>query len=222
MRQANLASSSFLTIVISSVVWPVDAQSVDLSGMTYQNIQVNQSPDTNGHAEDGPLSLINRAPYDASVYDNLEAFYQRQGDTAAVDRIFGEQMKRQRDILWMNQEWLAWALSTGRSIDNYGRDPELLVVYILIFIFIGGLIFFREGNMKESVKATTTPKHYNALLYSLGLFVPGLQLKITSDWKPKDDASIWRSIVRGYRYVHIFIGGLFVPIVLVAFTGFIK
>ncbi len=58
---------------------------------------------------------------------------------------------------------------------------------------------------------TSPPTPYNSFLYSVGVFVPTLHLKVTDDWKPKDFGLMAR-FVRLYKLIHQGCGILLVQV----------
>ena len=61
-------------------------------------------------------------------------------------------------------------------------------------------------------------RFYYAFWYSLGLFLPVVNLQTTELWKPKAECNF----LRHYMRVHILLGWIFIPIVVAAITGLIK
>ncbi len=61
-------------------------------------------------------------------------------------------------------------------------------------------------------------RSYNALWYSLDLFLPLIDLQAASAWQPKQD----RRFARNYMRVHRIFGWILIPVGLAAFTGIIK
>jgi hypothetical protein len=59
---------------------------------------------------------------------------------------------------------------------------------------------------------------WNRFWYSLGLFLPFVDLQADKVWKPKAD----QTFLRNYMRVHILLGWILIPLVLAALTGLIK
>jgi hypothetical protein len=59
---------------------------------------------------------------------------------------------------------------------------------------------------------------YNPFWYSLGLFLPFVDLQADKVWKPKRE----KVFLRNYMRVHILLGWILVPMVLAALSGLIK
>jgi len=70
----------------------------------------------------------------------------------------------------------------------------------------------------EPQRPEDTPRVYSRFWYSLGLFLPFVDLQADKVWKPKADQTFLRSHMR----LHIMLGWILIPIVLAALTGLIK
>ena len=70
----------------------------------------------------------------------------------------------------------------------------------------------------ELQKPDDARRVYSRFWYSLGLFLPIVDLQADKVWKPKADQTFLRNYVR----VHALLGWILIPIVLAALTGLIK
>jgi hypothetical protein len=70
----------------------------------------------------------------------------------------------------------------------------------------------------EPQKPEDAPRVYNRFWYSLGLFLPFVDLQADKVWRPKAD----QTFLRNYMRVHILLGWILIPLVLAALTGLIK
>jgi hypothetical protein len=77
--------------------------------------------------------------------------------------------------------------------------------------------FFAPKKM-EPQRPEDTLRVYSRFWYSLGLFLPFVDLQSDKVWKPKAD----QIFLRNYMRVHILLGWILVPLVLAALTGLIK
>ena len=76
-----------------------------------------------------------------------------------------------------------------------------------------------ERQKPDEVKAGEDPLHgYSRLWYSLGLFLPFVDLKSDKVWKPNEN----ERFLRHYMRVHILLGWILIPILLAAISGLIK
>jgi hypothetical protein len=201
------------------------------------------APVTSGSSLGQLLCFANLSPYVSSTYDSLEAFYQRQGDSGSANAVVAEQMRRDRKLHCFTISSFAFVTCASDIVgwpDNYGRSPERFL-YLGALIVVLGAFIFRKSNMqprKPDPADNVTPAlpthltHFNELLYSLGLFVPRLHLKIADQWEPKEIAEsngrssrrvlVHRRFVRGYRVVHKGLGYILVAALLADFSGILK
>jgi hypothetical protein len=85
-----------------------------------------------------------------------------------------------------------------------------------VLVALGCLLF--SPKKMEPQKPEDTPRVYSRFWYSLGLFLPFVDLQADKVWKPKAD----QTFLRNYMRVHIMLGWILIPIVLAALTGLIK
>ena len=71
-----------------------------------------------------------------------------------------------------------------------------------------------KGIQKTDLKVE---QYYNPFWYSLDLFLPFIDLKMSGVWQPKEA----RKFVRHYARIHTIIGYILIPIGLLAVTGLI-
>lgn len=207
-RGAMLDYSNFQTISILDISWP---KTLKLNGMTYQNIKAEPEEQSLQML----LNMINQSVYSKDVYTNLEAFFKLQGYTEKADKVFIAQKQRERkEILKRFYPSWWWNLILDKTI-SYGRSPGYSLVPIGIIIIFGCYLFRREDGMKA--KDSDLYK-YNAFWYSLGLFIPFVDLGGSRIWQPKKE----RWFARNYMHVHKIFGWLLIPIALAAFSGIIK
>ena len=99
---------------------------------------------------------------------------------------------------------------------GYGRRPWQAVVPCAVLIALGCILF--SPNKMEPQNPEETPRVYSRFWYSLGLFLPFVDLQANKVWKPKAD----QTFLRNYMQVHVLLGWVLIPIVLAALTGLIK
>ena len=80
---------------------------------------------------------------------------------------------------------------------GYGRHPSN-AGYLCIFFVVLGRFLFSHHKM-ELQKPDDAPRVYNRFWYSLGLFLPFVDLQVDKVWKQKSD----RTFLRNYMRVHI-------------------
>jgi hypothetical protein len=164
--------------------------------------------------------LADKAKYGASVYTVLENYFVRQGSSTEADRAFVAGKRRERrenlhGLAWVGSWLLDWLV-------GYGRRPWQAGIPCIFFVALGCLLFSGEKMTRqrpEELKEDDDPlRGYSRLWYSLGLFLPFVDLKSDRIWKPKDD----RWFLRHYMRVHILLGWILIPILLAAISGLIK
>jgi hypothetical protein len=121
-------------------------------------------------------------------------------------------------VFFKQPHFLNWAGSFSlRWLIGYGRIPALALGWSAAFILLGWFVFRKADNMEPKAPEAANHK-YNALLYSLDVFAPIVDLKADSVWAPKSDKRcIWI-----YFVIHRLAGFLLVPIGIAAVTGIVK
>jgi hypothetical protein len=180
---------------------------------------IKADPDQH-QSHDKVVKLVNRARYTPAIYGKLDEFFAKEGFKADADEAFIEGKRRERTEslhgLHVIGSWLLDFLS------RYGRHPER-VGYIGLGIVLLGCLLFAPNKMelqdvKELEKPEDKRRQYNRFWYSLGLFLPVVDLKTSELWGPKRRYRFLRNYVR----VHILLGWVLVPTFLAAITGLIK
>lgn len=100
---------------------------------------------------------------------------------------------------------------------RYGRSPDRSLWAIAGVIGFGYFLFRMKDGM-EPIKSEDYNLHYNAFWYSLGLFIPFIDLGGSRIWQPKKE----RKFARNYVHFHKILGWLLIPVALAAFTGIIQ
>ena len=184
-----------------------------LNGMSYRLISYNMD-------DQALLSFVGKSDYRSDVYSTLESYYQRIGDVYAARDVHVAGKDRERDIafsksplrsLWM---WVQYATM------GYGKFLVRALLWSLVFIIVGCVIFWREDGMEtqDSDDAEKYSGRYHPIWYSLATFLPIVNLPDASTWTPK----VERKFARFYLRLHIIFGYLLIPIGLAAWTGLIK
>jgi hypothetical protein len=210
-QRADLKNTSSAIINFDDVSWPKGKDSIRLSGLNYQEIY--------GGSDDGSsrklLDLVNSASYDLSVYATLENYLRRKGNIEASDAVFLAQKERERRLsAWSTiDRW--WSMFLNISV-AHGRAPERCL-YASVVVVLFGWLMFRKGRM-EPRKDADPLERYWAFWYSLGLFLPFVELHIEEVWRPKQEH--W--FPSFYVYLHRLFGWILVPIWLAAWTGLIQ
>jgi hypothetical protein len=160
------------------------------------------------------LKLAGRWVYSADIYSSLEENFLRHGYRGDADLAFIEGKRHERKEHLHGLSWFGSSLLDG--LIGYGRRPWKAGVPCIVFIALGCVLF--SPTKMEPQKPEDTPRVYNRFWYSLGLFLPFVNLQADNVWKPKAD----QTFLRTYMCLHILAGWILVPLVLAALTGLIR
>jgi len=203
--------ADFAWLDLSKTVLPKVAAKFHMQGMSYKYIRAAPNEPESHRAL---LELADRSAYSADVYNHLEEFFLRQGYRGDADRAFimGKRRERKENLHGLNRvgscllDWLV----------GYGRRPWQAGIPCAALVALGCVLF--SPKKMEPQKPEDTPRVYSRFWYSLGLFLPFVDLQADKVWKPKAD----QTFLRNYMRVHIMLGWILVPLVLAALTGLIK
>ena len=207
----NLNYADFAWLDLSNAVWPKAAAKFHMQGMSYKYLRAAPNEPESHRAL---LKLADRSAYSADVYNHLEEFFLRQGYRDDADRAFIKGKRRERKenlhgLSWVGSCLLDWLV-------GYGRRPWQAGIPCAALVALGCVLF--SPKKMEPQKPEDTPRVYSRFWYSLGLFLPFVDLQADKVWKPKAD----QTFLRNYMRVHIMLGWILVPLVLAALTGLIK
>jgi len=213
-HSADLTDSDFVNLDLSKSQWPTDGVGggkFTFEGMTYQSLRMDADE---AKSHDALLHLASQAAYTADIYSGLETYFARQGYRADADRAFIEGQRRERNehlhgLSYAGSLLLDWLV-------GYGRHPSQIGIPCAFFVVLGCFLF-SPGSMELQDKSDDT-RAYNPFWYSLGLFLPFVDLQADKIWKPKREAVF----LRNYMRVHILLGWMLIPILVAALTGLIK
>jgi uncharacterized protein YwqG len=207
----NFNYADFAWLDLSKTVWPKVAAKFHMQGMSYKYIRAAPNePESHGAL----LKLADQSAYSADVYNHLEEFFLQQGYRDDADRAFIKGKRRERKenlhgLSWVGSCLLDWLV-------GYGRRPWQAGIPCAALIALGCVLF--SPKKMEPQKPEDAPRVYSRFWYSLGLFLPFVDLQADKVWKPKPD----QTFLRNYMRVHIMLGWILVPLVLAAVTGLIK
>jgi len=217
VRFADFGSLSLANVSLPKVV-------DGLSQLHYKYISAGSGADSH----EALFQLARSLPYNGSWYSKLEDFLLREGYRAEADKAFIEGKRREReqwkpklkDSGWQHLcdgRWFLWlgSLTLDRLV-GYGRRPWQAAIPCAVLIALGCVLF--STNKMEPRNPKEARRVYNRFWYSLGLFLPFVDLKADKVWKPKKD----QTFLRNYMRVHALLGWILIPLVLAALTGLIK
>jgi hypothetical protein len=221
---ADFRYADFGSLFLWPVSWPKHTPHSHMQGMNYKYFQA-AAEELKSHKE--LLKLADQSSYTADVYSTLEEFFKRQGyhhdaDTAFIAKKLRERKQyssRGRGVrkYFLSGDWLRWLGSTMLYLlVGYGRRPWQAAIPCAGFIVLGWVLF--SPKKMEPRNPGEAPGVYSRFWYSLGLFLPFVDLQADKVWKPKSD----QTCLRNYMRVHILLGWILIPLVLAAITGLIK
>jgi len=169
--------------------------------------------------------------YNPQVFEQLATVYDRMGNDAASRSIRIEKQRAARDSGRLGRgERLANVL-LDRTI-RYGWEPWRVVVFGLAIVFFGALLFGSVGAAGFQSQGQRSPGaagSFQAVAYSLDVFLPVIDLGQGDDWVPKTTVvfrpfgwSTSGTVVETYIWVHIALGWIVSTLAVVAFTGLVR
>jgi uncharacterized protein YjbI with pentapeptide repeats len=211
---ADFHYADFGSLFLWPVSWPKHTPHSHMQGMNYKYFQA-AAEEPKSHKE--LLKLADQSSYTADVYSTLEDFFRRQGYRDDADKAFIAGKRREREEYFRERDWFGWMRSwTLNLLVGYGRRPWQAAIPCTVLIVLG-YVFFSPNKMEPRNPAEAHGV-YSRFWYSLGLFLPFVDLQADRVWKPKAD----QTFLRNYMRVHILLGWILIPIVLAALTGLIK
>jgi hypothetical protein len=217
VRFADFGSLSLLNVLFPKVV-------DGLSQLHYKYISAGSGADSH----EALFELARSLPYNGSWYSKLEDFLLREGYRTEADKAFIEGKRREREQWkpkpkgsgWQylcDGRWFLWLGSLILDLlVGYGRRPWQAAIPCAVLIALGCVLF--SPNKMEPRNPKEAPRVYNRFWYSLGLFLPFVDLQADKVWKPKKD----QAFLRNYLRVHALLGWILIPLVLAALTGLIN
>lgn len=215
--------------------WP---NNLFLDGFVYESIGDDSPKDAKNRIEwlqkqYGRKNKINQE-FRPQPYEQLASVLQKSGLEDDAKKILIA--KNEDRVKWGPQLTLSefiWYRIFGPII-GYGYKPLDALWWIGAFILIGFLIF-KVGH-KAGVIVQTEKKEYekfNALVYSIEMFVPVLDLYMKKYWiadanksgtlkLKKLSLTIKGKYIRGYMWIHIGLGWLLTTLLIVGLTGLVK
>jgi hypothetical protein len=206
--KVNIARTNMRGIFVHDVNWPDDPDAVDLTGLTYQELSFFDPNDSSRTF----LFLLDKSPYDARLYTDLENYYRNQGYEHLADQVYIRSKIRQLEsALPIYSLYAWWSLFLGVFV-LWGRSPLspiLALFWCLCVVVFGYFIFRKKENMVADVE-TSYP--YRPFLYSLDLFMPFFDLGYAKVWKPGPE----RRFARVYTKIHQSLAWFLIPVAVLA------
>ena len=203
-------------LVVNELKWPESPQAFNLRGMTFSDIDLGER----GLTEDTwreLLLLVNTSVYSPQTYKAISQFFRDKGypDWAAEVELAGKRRERDEILTPFTGVWLwSWFLDI---FSGYGFRPYLAFIWSALVVVIGAFIYRRKEDMIP-VDQAEAKVEYNPIWYSFALFLPYIDLGIQGKWEPTHE----RKWARYYKYVHLLLGWILMPIALLAFGGVLR
>ncbi len=240
-RSVSFRNAQFGNLFLDGVQWPDDAvlttytksspedtltnNLLRVEGMDFSNIRditsesFQHTPAQLAESQKNLLAMLGRrSPYSFDIYDKLENYFQRAGAPDLADEIFIQAKVREgreatgRLAKFMNQ-FLYWTV-------GYGRQPWKAFLWSLGCIgFWAGLCrFCMVTKAVKKIPSTHNPNWGQALFFSVGTFLPIIDLKVDEVLDFQKDKEWFRYLI-GFEKI---LGYILVPLWTMALTGLIK
>ncbi len=163
--------------------WP---EQLKLDGLAYDSLappKDGQSPPT----VEERLGWLARNGYHPQPYEQLAAYYRRQGEDRQARHVLlrKERARRKQYRLFKSREWLYNGFLKGwgclqDGLTGYGYAPGRALSWLVAAFVIGWIVF--NGHHPAPVNAVHPV--FNPALYTLDLLIPAPGLGQASDWDP--------------------------------------
>lgn len=206
VQMIGLVSATELDL--RNVRWPFDPNRFVCEDVSYtaMKVTVNGVP----ALQMWPAS----SRYSASTYAGLAKYLEDHGDSkrASDVRVDGA-MRAGRTLDLVHQIWSRLEFLTC----GYGKRPWYAFFWIAAFVWFGWRVF-RDKLGMELIEPGKPDPGYDPFWYSLGLFLPVVDIGLIKAWRPNHK----RRFAHHYAQVHVLLGWVFVPIAVASITGILK
>jgi hypothetical protein len=212
----DLQNAHLNLLVINELKWPESPQNFNLRGMTFSDIDLGERGLTAATWRE-LLRLVNTSVYSPQAYKAISQFFRDKGypDWAAEMELAGKRRERDEVLTPLSGPWLwSWFLDI---FSGYGFRPFLAFIWSALVVALGAFIYRRRENMIP-VDQAEAKVEYHPIWYSFALFLPYIDLGIQGKWEPIPE----RKWARYYKYVHLLLGWILMPIALLAFGGIFR
>jgi uncharacterized protein YjbI with pentapeptide repeats len=212
----DLQNARLNLLVVNELKWPESPQAFNLRGMTFSDIDLGERGLTEETWHE-LLRLVDTSVYSPQTYKAISQFFRDKGypDWAAEMELAGKRRERDEVLTPFSGAWLwSWFLDI---FSGYGFRPYLAFIWSALVVLLGAFAYRRREDMIP-VNQAEAKVEYNALWYSFALFLPYIDLGIQGKWEPSPE----RKWARYYKYVHMLLGWVLMPIALLAFGGVLR
>jgi hypothetical protein len=202
MKGAEATDISF-----RDVSWPSRAR-FHCEDLDYSRIEVTEK------GRNALMEWPRKAAYAPTMYTELASYLDTHGDPGGAKKVrFDNHLDELGSLgFWHVPGNIFFLVTVG-----YGEYPVLAFGWMALFVGFG-FFPFRNTHMMELIDPDKPPPHYNPLWYSLGLFLPAVDIGEIHAWRPRKGCRF----ARNYAHIHVLAGWIFVPVALVALTGLFK
>ena len=213
-EEVDLTGAHFGRLALQKVQLPKEMKKVSFDHVSYDELNTGDGP----RDWEKPIEDLEKSKYSRDNYTRLESYFNSHGYSERANEVFVHMKRRERREQlggWWSPRWMAEIALDG--LVRYGRSPGRALLWSLLVVAAGILVFRREADMVPQ-KEGHSPLNFSSFWYSLDLFVPAINLGVADGWMPRQG---W-FLGRNYARVHRILGWILVPIGLAAMAGLIK
>ncbi|MDR3577506.1 MAG: hypothetical protein P4L50_26890 [Anaerolineaceae bacterium] len=230
-RELNGAPRGIISLTNANVAvldddesdWP-EPGNLNIDGFVYGPLTAPQVP-ADAKARLRWLALRDANANSVQPYTQLISVFKEMGLTDDAQNVaIARQRAMRKQQKGLSRFW-SWILDTTIS---YGYHPSrVILMFILPIILLGSLVFawaFSLGAMQATgSQAQLAPKdqRFDALAYSVDVFLPIVDLHQESAWTPNAAAKDGL-FFEYYLYFHILSGWFFTTLAVAAITGLVR
>ena len=220
----DLTDSSFRTLRLTSLSQWTDGP-IELRGSTYEEFIGNVG---------ALLQAFTRA--DRPVLTRLERSLRQVGQDDEADEVYLQNQRREQRQCWQDHKYGEWFFrSLYGLLGNYGVRPYRLLVFSVVLIWLGAMVFQIPGAVahkdQSQARAGTRVTRFEAVALSICYFLP-VEFPLEEEWiaatKPLTFSPPWLRkpiVVRPAAIANFVLrlsGWIVVPLALAAVTGLLK
>ena len=213
-------------------------QKLEISGATFGSLAVVRVPATGAGKSatearsaradrtDYGLAYLERAEYYEPGYTSYESSLKSRGQSDKADGVYFAMRDRRRytEFVDANTVWekivagFNYVIGFGHKwFFGYGRSWVYPLLWCVLFVFMGGLIF-RDSARMQQMDEGSPARVFSPIWYSLDIFVPILSLGVAKNWRPKQECRL----LYFYSKFLSLIGLIFISAMVGALTGTLK
>lgn len=192
---------------LGNVQWP-DHDRFVCEDVTYDRINVA------GGSASTLLKWPASSRYSSSTYAALASYLADHGNSGGASTVRVDRQKREAETL----DFPHWIWDKLKFFTcGYGERPWYAFAWIGVFVAFGWAVFRHRAGM-ELIDPNQPDPGYDPFWYSLGLFLPVVDIGLMKAWRPK----CGRRFAHNYAHVHVLLGWVFVPIAVASISGILR